>query len=161
LGALPNIGVVWSSGEWNPSRSIPFEHLAPILSRNDCQYWNLQGGPLRNQWRSLSHPGLCDSPLLADSGLVPLAAVIAQLDLVITVDTLSAHLAGALNIPCFLLLQHRADWRWMVDRNDSPWYRSLRLLRQSIPGDWPGLIRNLDCALGEWIAARAGERTIA
>jgi hypothetical protein len=80
---------------------------------------------------------------------------------VITVDTLSAHLAGALNIPCFLLLQHRADWRWMVDRNDSPWYRSLRLLRQSIPGDWPGLIRNLDCALGEWIAARAGERTIA
>jgi ADP-heptose:LPS heptosyltransferase len=99
--------------------------------------------------------------LLADCGLVPLASVIAQLDLVITVDTLSAHLAGALNTPCFLLLQHRADWRWMVDRNDSPWYPSLRLFRQAVAGQWPGLIRNLGCALDEWIAAHVGERDIA
>jgi hypothetical protein len=161
LRAFPNIGIVWSSGDWDPSRSIPFELLAPILSRNDCRYWNLQGGPLRNLWRTLGHSGLCDTPLLADCGLVPLASVIAQLDLVITVDTLSAHLAGALNIPCFLLLQHRADWRWMVDRDDSPWYPSLRLFRQSVPGDWPGLIRNLDCALDELIAAHVGERAIA
>jgi hypothetical protein len=161
LRGFPNIGIVWSSGDWNPSRSIPFELLAPILSRNDCQYWNLQGGPLRDQWRSLNHPGLCDSPLLADCGLVPLAAVIAQLDLVITVDTLSAHLAGALNIPCFLLLHYRADWRWMVDRTDSPWYPSLRLFRQTFRGDWPGLVNNLDRALDRWIAARAGERAIA
>lgn len=161
LHAFPNIGIAWSSGDWNPSRSIPLELLAPILSRNDCQYWNLQGGPLRNQWRTLDHPALCDTPLLADCGLVPLASVIAQLDLVITVDTLSAHLAGALNTPCFLLLQHRADWRWMVDRNDSPWYPSLRLFRQAVAGQWPGLIRNLSCALDEWIAAHVGERDIA
>jgi hypothetical protein len=162
LRAVPNIGVAWSSGDWNPSRSIPFELLAPILSRNDCRYWNLQGGPLRDQWRSLNHLGLCDTPLLADCGLVPLAAVIAQLDLVITVDTLAAHLAGALNIPCLLLLQYRADWRWMVDRDDSPWYPSLRLLRQTVPADWPGLVRKLDRALDEWIAGRTGkERPIA
>jgi hypothetical protein len=161
LRAIPNIGIVWSSGDWNPSRSIPVEFLAPILSRNDCQYWNLQGGALRNQWRSLNHPGLCDTPLLADCGLVPLAAVIAQLDLVITVDTLSAHLAGALNVPCFLLLQYCADWRWMVERNDSPWYPSLHLLRQTVPGDWHGLVRNLDCTLSKWIAARAEVRAIA
>jgi hypothetical protein len=159
--AVPNIGVVWSSGDWNPARSIPFELLAPILSRNDCRYWNLQGGPLRNQWRSLNHPGLCDTSLLADCGLVPLAAIIAQLDLVITVDTLAAHLAGALAIPCFLLLQYRADWRWMVDRDDSPWYPSLRLFRQAFPGDWPGVVRNLDFALDAWIAARSGERATA
>jgi len=161
LRAVPNIGVVWSSGDWNSSRSIPIEFLAPILSRNDCRYWNLQGGPLRNQWRSLNHCGLCDSPLLDDGGLVSLAAVIAKLDLVITVDTLSAHLAGALNIPCFLLLQHCADWRWMTDRNDSPWYPSLRLFRQAVPGDWAGLIRNLGCTLDRWIAVRAGTRAIA
>jgi ADP-heptose:LPS heptosyltransferase len=99
--------------------------------------------------------------LLADCGLVPLAAVIAQLDLVITVDTLSAHLAGALNIPCFLLLQYCADWRWMIDRNDSPWYPSLQLLRQTVPGDWPGVVRTLGCTLSKWIAARAGSRAIA
>ncbi len=161
LRAVPNIGIVWASGDWNPSRSIPFERLVPILSRKDCRYWNLQGGPSRNQWRSLDHLGLCDSPLLADCGLVPLAAVIAQLDLVITVDTLSAHLAGALNVPCFLLLQYCADWRWMVDRSDSPWYPSLRLFRQTVPGDWPCLVRDLDSALDEWIAAHVGARAIA
>lgn len=159
--AVPNIGIVWSSGDWNPSRSIPFELLAPILSRNDCQCWNLQGGPIRNQWHSLDSPSLHDTPLLADSGLVPLAAVIARLDLVITVDTLAAHLAGALNIPCLLLLQYAADWRWMVHRNDSPWYPSLRLLRQAVSGDWSDVVRNLDCALNEWLAARAERRAAA
>lgn len=161
LRGVPNIGVVWSSGDWNPSRSIAVELLAPILSRNDCHYWNLQGGPSRNQWRRLNHSSLYDTPLLDDCGLVPLAAVIAQLDLVITVDTLTAHLAGALNVPCFLLLQYCADWRWMVDRSDSPWYPSLHLFRQTAPGDWAGLVRDLDCTLSKWIAARAEERAIA
>jgi hypothetical protein len=159
--AVPNVGIVWSSGDWNPSRSIPFDLLTPILSRKDCQYWNLQGGPIRNQWRRLSHPGLRDTPLLAHCGLVPLAAIISQLDLVITVDTLAAHLAGALNIPCLLLLQYAADWRWMVHRNDSPWYPSLRLFRQTVHGDWAGLLHNVDCALSEWITARARQRVVA
>ena len=61
-------------------------------------------------------------------GLVPLVATIANLDLVITADTLAAHLAGAMDCPAWVMLQHAADWRWMMDRSDSPWYPTLRFI---------------------------------
>jgi ADP-heptose:LPS heptosyltransferase len=68
------------------------------------------------------------------------AATIAGLELVITVDTMVAHLAGALGRPTWLLLKHDADWRWMEGRSDSPWYPSMRLYRQTMPGDWTGVV---------------------
>lgn len=151
----PRIGVVWSSGEWNPARSLPLRMLLPILGRTECQFWNLQGGAMRSEWKRVPlSTHLHDAPVLADGGILPLAAVIAQLDLVVTVDTLAAHLAGALNIPCFLLLQYAADWRWMVDRDDSPWYPSLRLFRQPAPGDWAAAVSELDRALEIFVAAK-------
>lgn len=151
----PRIGVIWSAGEWNPSRSVPLRALISILSRTEFEFWNMQGGVAREEWRSLGpSQRLRDTPVLADSGLVPLAAVTAQLDLVVTVDTLAAHLAGALGVPCFLMLQYAADWRWMMGRDDSPWYPSLRLFRQSGPGDWAGVVRNLDRALTAWLLQR-------
>lgn len=149
------IGVAWSAGEWNPSRSVPLHALMPILNRTEFEFWNLQGGTVRGEWRTLgSNSHLRDASLLADSGLVPLAAAIAHLDLVVTVDTLAAHLAGALGVPCFLLLQHAADWRWMIGRDDSPWYPSLRLFRQPAPGGWASVIRDLHCALKAFLAER-------
>ena len=152
----PRIGIVWSAGDWNPSRSLPLHALLPILRRTEFEFWNLQGGSAREEWRRLGPgPHLRDTPLLANSGLVPLAAFTAHLDLVITVDTLAAHLAGALGIPCFLALQYAADWRWMVERNDSPWYPSLRLFRQPCVGDWAGLVRGLDRALTSWLLERS------
>ena len=63
-----------------------------------------------------------------------LAATIGNLDLILTVDTLAAHLAGALGVPTWLLLKQEADWRWMIGRSDSPWYPSLRIFRQPAPG---------------------------
>jgi hypothetical protein len=147
----PRIGLAWSAGDWNPLRSIPLPMLKPVLDRDGCEFWNLQGGDVREQWQTLlARSRLCDTPALADAGLVPLAAIIAHLDLVITVDTLAAHLAGALGIPCFLMLQHAPDWRWMLDREDSPWYPSLRLIRQPAPSDWASIIVKLECALAEW-----------
>jgi ADP-heptose:LPS heptosyltransferase len=140
---------------------LPFEFLAGLLTRKDCQFWNLQGGPSRARWQTLASPQLKDSPLLSDAGLVPLASVIAQLDLVITVDTLAAHLAGALNVPCWLLLQHAADWRWMIDRADSPWYPSLRLFRQPVAGDWHGVIDRVSQELQTWVAERPYARAVA
>jgi ADP-heptose:LPS heptosyltransferase len=65
------------------------------------------------------------------------------MDLVITVDTVLAHLAGALGIPTFLLLSFIPDWRWMLGRSDSPWYPTLRLYRQAAPGDWGSVIRQV------------------
>ena len=99
-------GVVWSSGEWNLTRSIPLADLRPLFEDPAVTFWNLQGGEVRDQWRELgSALNLRDTPALcADAGLVPLAAIISRLDLVITVDTLAAHLAGALGRPAWLLL---------------------------------------------------------
>jgi ADP-heptose:LPS heptosyltransferase len=76
------------------------------------------------------------------------AALIEALDLVISVDTAVAHLAGALGKPVLLLDRFTGDWRWMRGRDDSPWYPSLRILRQPRPGDWPG------AWAGAWAALR-------
>ncbi len=139
---LPRAGLVWVAGEWNPARSIPPASLRPLLALPAYELWNLQGGEARVQLE-----GLKDATMLCGEGLLELAATIANLDLVITVDTLAAHLAGALGRPCFLLLQYAADWRWQVDRADSPWYPSLRLFRQPRPGDWTGVIAQVVQAL--------------
>lgn len=75
------------------------------------------------------------------------AAIIAQLDLVISVDTSVAHLAGALAKPCWTLLSYSADWRWLSDRNDSPWYPTMRLFWQTQPGDWAGVLARVSANL--------------
>lgn len=139
----PRVGVVWAAGEWNPSRSIPFRLFRRILRTSGCEFWNLQGGAARQEaggfpMRDAEECG---------SGILPLAAVIQQLDLVITVDTLAAHLAGALGVPGWVLLQYAADWRWMTERNDSPWYPSLRLFRQPVQGEWCSALREVETSL--------------
>jgi ADP-heptose:LPS heptosyltransferase len=78
------------------------------------------------------------------------AALIAQLDLVITVDTAVAHLAGALGKAVWVLLPFSADWRWMVDRQDSPWYPTMRLFRQPKAGDWQSPVAQMAAALRSW-----------
>jgi len=71
------------------------------------------------------------------------AALIEGLDLVITADTALAHLAGALGVPVWVMLQHVPDWRWLSGRTDSPWYPTMRLFRQSAPGDWDELFERV------------------
>ena len=76
------------------------------------------------------------------------AEIVAGLDLVITVDTAMAHLCGALGVTCWVMLPaQRTDWRWMTGRADSPWYPSLRLFRQTSPGDWAGVVQQMIAAL--------------
>jgi hypothetical protein len=146
----PRVGVVWAAGDWNPSRSIPFPAFSGLLSEPCCEFWSLQGGGAQSDWNQLPpSPRLRDSADLGD-GLLNLACVISQLDLVITVDTLAAHLAGAMGIPAWVLLQHAADWRWMAGGATSPWYPSLRLFRQHVSGDWPGVIEEVRQELHVW-----------
>ena len=140
----PRAGVVWAAGEWNPDRSLPLECLGPLLAPPSHEFWNLQGGEARRALDTLP-----DATLVCGEGILQLAAAISHMDLVITVDTLAAHLAGALGKPVFLLLQHAADWRWQVDREDSPWYPTLSIVRQPRPGDWPGVIAQVCEALAK------------
>ena len=138
------VGLVWAGGGWNPARSIPLELLKALAREEPFEFWNLQGGLSVSQadgWR------MCDAHAVTGDGITALAATIANLDLVITVDTLAAHLAGALGKPAWVMLQYAADWRWLVEREDSPWYPSLRLFRQTTTGDWAGVVARVREAL--------------
>lgn len=134
-----NVGLVWNAGEWNPSRSIPLKAFEPLLQLPNIAFHNLQGGPAKSEWEAIESQLLLKTPPLP-GGLAHLASAIAQMDLVITVDTLAAHLAGTIGVPVWLLLQQAADWRWMLDRNDSPWYPTMSLFRRGLDKSWDGLI---------------------
>jgi hypothetical protein len=138
----PRVGVVWTCGDWNPSRNVPPADLR-ALTDLDIEFWSLQAHSSPDQCAAMN---IRDGHAITD-GLIPLAATIANLDLVITPDTLAAHLAGALGKPAFVMLQFAADWRWMTGRNETPWYPSLRLFRQPQPGDWSSVIREIKSAL--------------
>jgi hypothetical protein len=137
----PRIGLVWASGEWNPERSIPIVRLEPIIHEPSFEFWSLQGDAAAAEAGPWIEAGMVrDAIAICGEGLLALAATIANLDLVITVDTLAAHLAGALGKPAWVMLQYAADWRWMTARDDSPWYPTIRLFRQAKPGDWSGAV---------------------
>lgn len=133
------IGLVWAGSDWDPDRSIPLSLLRPVLEQERFEWWNLQGRDRAGD----ANDGLRDATKRCGDGLLALAATMAHLDLVLTVDTLAAHLAGALGKPTWLMLQHAADWRWMNLRSDSPWYPSMRIFRQSRPGDWESVVQAL------------------
>jgi hypothetical protein len=142
----PAVGVVWGAGEWNRGRSIPYPLLQPLTELSECEFWNLQGGHSRRLW---------NGKLCCGDGILALASAIAQLDLVITVDTLAAHLAGAMGKPAWVFLQYAADWRWMTGRSDCLWYPSLSLFRQPRSGDWGSLISTVRQELARWVVAKA------
>jgi hypothetical protein len=138
------IGVVSSCGEWNPQRSPPARLLESLFDLEGFELWNLEG----SDSPAAPHAGrMQDALTICGDGLVALAATIANLDLILTVDTLAAHLAGALGKPAWVMLQHAADWRWMMGRDDSPWYPGMRLFRQPRPGDWESVIHSVIAAL--------------
>ena len=135
------VGLIWQSGDWDVSRSIPFPLLQP-LSRIPGIQWHI----LQRDARSAGWNG--DFGILS-GGDNPLddARVMRALDLVISVDTMTAHLSGALGRHTWMLLPFKADWRWMNDREDSPWYPTMRLLRQKREGDWDGVIDELTTSI--------------
>ena len=151
--STPRIGLVWAAGEWNQSRSVAPELFSQILETGGCEFWNMQGGSAQH---FAAQDKLRDTKL-CHSGVLALASVIEQFDLVITVDTLAAHLAGALGVEAWVMLQYAADWRWMMERDDSPWYPSLRLFRQPTPGNWAAVLHAVRYALQEWLESDAEE----
>lgn len=147
------IGLVWAGRPTHPndySRSMTLSAMRPLLEAfPDDRFVSLQMGPAAEQARQF--PGLLDLSSLPQD-LADAAAIIENLDLVISVDTAVTHVAGAMGKPVWTLLAFDPDWRWLLERADTPWYPSMTLLRQPRPADWGAVIG----AAREKLAQRAG-----
>ena len=139
------VGIVWAGNptqKQNRRRSCRLEDFAPLFELPGTEFVSFQVGPpireLREGWR-----GLVNDPGDALATLEATADALMEVDLVITVDTMLAHLAGALGRPVWTLLAFAPDWRWMLDRADTPWYPTMRLFRQPAPNDWAGVFREV------------------
>jgi tetratricopeptide (TPR) repeat protein len=149
----PRVGIAWAGNVAHANdrnRSLPLDKLASLLAREGARLVSLQRDLRAGDAERLAGaPVLHLGPELADFD--DTAAVLAQCDLVISVDTSVAHLAGALGRPLWVLLPFSADWRWTAGGERCPWYPSARLYRQPLPGDWDsviaGVVRDLPAAL--------------
>ena len=153
----PKIGLNWAG---NPNyradheRSTTLQTFFPLLKIPGIEWVSLQKGLAAKQITKLpSHLSIRNASE-HDQDLADTAALIANLDLVITTDTAIAHLAGALGKPLWLLLPWQSDWRWMQDRLITPWYPQARLLRQSSPHNWSELVEHLSSELRLWLNSR-------
>ncbi len=151
-GERLKVGVAWAGSREHTNdrnRSCPLAVLAPMFGLDDIAWFSLQQGEAAAQWGTT--PGTSAIvPLAEGSSLSATAALIAELDLVISVDTSIVHLAGALGRPCWVLLPFAPDWRWLLGRDDSPWYPTLRLFRQRAPRDWSELVVRVISALRQF-----------
>ena len=147
--ARSQIGLAWAAGDWRRERSLPAALLLP-LARLPADLVGLQLGPAREAAADLV--GALDRMVPEDATITETAMLICGLDLVITVDTMVAHLAGALGRPVWLLLDAEADWRWMRGRDDSPWYPTMRLFRQTRQGQWGPVVEKVVAALAARLA---------
>lgn len=145
------IGVVWSSSAYNPARSIPLSQMARLFDRPGTLWFSLQAGEERKALEPWSSKV---ADIYDESACVlATAAKLKSLDLVVTVDTMVAHLAGAMARPVWTLLPFECDWRWMMARADSPWYPTMRLFRQPQPGDWITVVEQVKRELDAVVAA--------
>ena len=139
-GGPLRVGLVWRAGDWEPERSIP----SPLLAR-------LAGVPV--EWRifqrGIAREEASFGVPAGSPDLLPTAREMLGLDLMVTVDSMAAHLAGSLGVPTWVLLRKEADWRWLEGREDSPWYPSARLFRQSSEGDWRGVLERVASELSK------------
>jgi tetratricopeptide (TPR) repeat protein len=143
----PRIGIAWWGSQHIPRRSMAIGTLAPVLRMPGLDFHALQKDfpPGDRDWL-VAHPLAADhSAALED--FADTAALIAHMDLVISIDTSAAHLAGALGVPVWIMLPFSPDWRWLREREDSPWYPTARLFRQTRRGDWDDVVRRVAEAL--------------
>jgi Tfp pilus assembly protein PilF len=143
----PRIGLAWWGSQHIPKRSLPIQSLLPVLALDGIELHSLQKElpSAQRDWLA-ARPGLIDHSAELDD-FADTAAMISLLDLVITIDTSVAHLAGALGKPVWIMLQYSADWRWLLNRDDSPWYPTARLFRQQCRSDWAGVVTDVARAL--------------
>ena len=153
------VGIAWQGSLRHPGdhwRSLPPELFAPLAQKPGVRLISLQKGPGSEQLDKI--PGQVLAVGSEFSDLADTAALIRCLDLVISVDTVLVHLAGALGVPVWVALPKVPDWRWLLQRQDSPWYPSMRLFRQSEPGQWADVSNRIKIALDAF-APSSGDLT--
>lgn len=155
LAALPRprIGFVWSGNPAYPAdrrRSMPLAALAPLIAGRRVGWVSLQVGEARAALAAAALPAFDAGAAFAD--FADTAGAVANLDLVLAVDTAVAHLAGAMGVPVWLLNRADTDWRWLLERSDSPWYPTMRIFRQAAPGDWASVTGAVGRALADGFA---------
>jgi tetratricopeptide (TPR) repeat protein len=149
------IGIAWQGNpdyDNDRARSIPLAEFAPLSRLSGVRLYSLQLGPGREQLAQFADrwPIVDLADRIGD--FHDTAAIMRNLDLVISADSAPAHLAGALGVPAWIALAHAADWRWLVGRSDSPWYPTLRLFRQTSRGDWPSAFAPIASELARLVA---------
>jgi hypothetical protein len=140
------VGLVWAGGDWRRERSLSPELLLPLTDL-PIDLIALQLGPARAGPEAAALLRNCRGMLPDAPTIEETAAMIGGLDVVITIDTMAAHLAGALGRPVWTLLDVEADWRWMRHRRDTPWYPTMRLFRQEKAGHWAPVIEQVAAEL--------------
>ena len=128
------VGLVWQGSDWDPRRAVSPQLFAGFRRIDGIALHILQRG------RALLQRPLHFATDSGSDDIFEAARTIAGLDLLITIDSMPAHLAGAMGVPTWLLLHSDCDWRWMQNRTDSPWYPTMRLFRQKTAGDWEPVI---------------------
>jgi len=157
------IGISWrgGSGQSGRSRSIPLAAWSAVLSRPDLGFVSLQYGDCQAELaavrKEIGVEVFCDATVDPLKSLDDFAAQTAAMDLVVSIDNSTVHMAGALNVPVWILLPAVPDWRWLIGRSDSPWYPSARLFRQAIGGEWISVIHSVVEALRQETGARSGK----
>ena len=152
---VKRIGLAWTGRPTHPNdkrRSMPLSRLLPLASAGPAAFVSLQKPMPPGDVATLAQfPGMTDiANDLTDFGET--AAVMENLDLIVTVDTAMGHLAGALARPVWIMIPKAADWRWLLDRSDTPWYPTARLFRQDKPGAWDPVIQSLRNAMGTYLS---------
>ncbi len=148
-GGRLRVGLVWRGGPLPRNRACPFKEFALLADMEGVAFFSLQLGEAP------------DPEVLTAADLGPrigdfddTAAIVAGLDLLVTVDTAAAHLAGGMGAPVWLMLPYSCDWRWFADRDDSPWYPTMRIFRQERPGDWQGVLCRVRAGIEEKLKRR-------
>jgi len=164
-GDALRIGIAWAGNPNQPQerrRTVPLAELANLAKLEGTAFYSLQMGPPASELKWLGTRARIVDLQDQQKDFATTAAIVANLDLVISSDTSVVHLAGAMGKPVWVLLHSAADWRWFLDREDSPWYPTARLFRQPQAGDWPAVMARVEQGVRQLVARRTGrgvERT--
>ena len=155
-GRARKVGIAWAGARRNANdhrRWCPLASLAPLFETEGIAWFSLQKGEGEEEISAIANASRL-ATLDARNDFDGTAALVAAMDLVISVDTSIAHLSGALARPTWILLAFAPDWRWQTAGSESRWYPTARLFRQSSRGNWPSVVARVRSSLAEWIGQR-------